>query len=158
MLYPTDGNSQKTAATAATPVAAHTREQPLEFGFDDLMTMLVQPRHLKLYYAGTQKNWELAAAESRDLRAALARIGQSIPMYFNNGVAQAITSFIDPKMQSLDAAIATADSKQFAAKYIELTEACNACHVYMEHSYFVVKVPESAAQSVYPTQDFRPIP
>jgi hypothetical protein len=28
---------------------------------DDLMTMLIQPRHIKLYYAGQAKNWTLAA-------------------------------------------------------------------------------------------------
>jgi hypothetical protein len=34
----------------------------LEFkpAMDDLMTMLIQPRHLKLYYAGEAKNWKLA--------------------------------------------------------------------------------------------------
>lgn len=158
LLYPLHGNSQSAPAAAASPPPPSTGEQALQFGFDDLMTLLVQPRHIKLYYAGTQRNWELAAAESRDLRAAFARIGQSIPRYLNNGVDDAVASIIEPKMQALDAAIAAADSKQFAARYIELTAACNACHAYMEHPFIVVKVPQSAAQSIYPTQDFRPIP
>ncbi len=37
---------------------------------DDLMTMLVQPRHLKLYYAGLEKNWTLAGFQLNELRAA----------------------------------------------------------------------------------------
>src|SRR5215470_996857 len=41
---------------------------------DDLMTMLVQPRHIRLYNAGQAKNWQLAAFQINELRGALARI------------------------------------------------------------------------------------
>ena len=59
---------------------------------DDLMTMLVQPRHLKLYYAGQAKNWMLAGFELNELRQALARIGRTIPTYRNIGVDTAVSS------------------------------------------------------------------
>src|ERR1700739_2803062 len=62
-------------------------------GFDDMMTMLVQPRHTKLYYAGTAKNWELAAAESRDLRQAFDNLAKAIPNYEGNDVPQAVKGF-----------------------------------------------------------------
>jgi len=126
------------------------------FGFDDLMTMLVQPRHIKLYYAGTQKNWELAAAEARDLQSALVRIAQKIPKYMNNGVAESINVIFTPKLNAVDTAIATGDSRQFAKAYRALTESCNECHVYMEHPYIVVQIPRSGDTSAYPGQVFRP--
>jgi hypothetical protein len=131
-------------------------EADASFGFDDLMTMLIQPRHTKLYYAGTQKNWELAAAQSRDMHSALARIAQRIPKYMNNSVADTITVIFMPKLNAIDAAIAAGDPKQFANAYVALTDACNACHVYMEHPYIVIQIPHSGDISAYPGQAFRP--
>jgi hypothetical protein len=134
------------------------REAGINFGFDDLMSMLVQPRHLKLFYAGTQKNWELAAAESRNLRSTFTRIAQTMPKYLNIGVEEATKAIIEPKMQTLDAAIAAADPKRFATAFNNLTAACNACHAYMERPYITIKVPDLAATSVFPDQEFRPLP
>jgi hypothetical protein len=66
----------------------------LEFkpAMDDLMTMLVQPRHIKLYYAGQAKNWELAGFELNELRGALARVGRTIPTYRTGASRQAYRS------------------------------------------------------------------
>jgi hypothetical protein len=38
----------------------------------------VQSRHAKVYFAGSGKSWELAAAEMRDLRAAFDRLMHAI--------------------------------------------------------------------------------
>jgi hypothetical protein len=128
-------------------------------GFDDLMTMLVQPRHIKLYYAGTQRNWELAAAESRDLRGALKRIVSVLPTYQGNDVDAAIVSIIAPRIDQVDAAIAAADPSRFAAAYAELTTACTACHTYLEHPFIVIKVPsDPTAGQTYSDQDFGAAP
>ena len=127
-------------------------------GFDDLMTMLVQPRHIKLYYAGTAKNWELAAAESRDLRSSFDRIAQGIPNYESFEVKRALAAFITPKIGALDAAIAAADAKKFSDAYNQLTTGCNDCHTYMEHPFLVIKVPAGSADAAHPDQDFKPGP
>ena len=140
------------SSRAAAPQAA-----PESLGFDDLMTLLIQPRHVKLYAAATQRNWELTAAESRNLRAGLGRIAQMIPQYLNNGVADTIKVMITPQLDAVDAAVATGDAARFATAYRQLTAACNACHVYMEHPYIVIQVPGSAGAS-YPDQNFHPQP
>jgi hypothetical protein len=123
-------------------------------GLDDLMTLLIQPRHNKLYWAGSKKNWELAASEARDLRRAFSRISQYMPRYLDIDVGEAVRSIMDPMLESMDAAITAGDPKRFAKAYDALTGACNACHAYMEHSYLVIKVPSSSASSMYPDQDF----
>jgi hypothetical protein len=120
---------------------------------DDLMTMLVQPRHIKLYYAGQAKNWMLAAFQLNELRAALARIGRTIPNYRNIGVDTAVASIFADKLSAVDAAIKAADPAQFNAAYGEMTAACNACHAGMDHAFLVIKVPDGAN---YPDQEFRP--
>jgi hypothetical protein len=120
---------------------------------DDLMTMLVQPRHLKLFYAGQAKNWTLAAFQLNELRAALARIGRTIPTYRNVGVDSAVASIFADKIRAVDASIKAADVEKFAAAYGEMTGACNACHAGMEHPFLVMKIPDAMN---YPDQDFRP--
>jgi hypothetical protein len=145
--------SQSKAAGA--PGATNTEFKP---GFDDLMTMLIQPRHIKLYYAGTQKNWELAAAQARDLRLAFDRIAQTIPKYMGLGVDETLKSIMVPKLKAMDAAIAAAEPKLFAKAYDEMTAACNGCHSYMEHPFHVIIVPGSSRTGTYGDQDFNPIP
>jgi hypothetical protein len=120
---------------------------------DDLMTMLVQPRHIKLYYAGQAKNWKLAGFQLDELRAALARIGRTIPTYRNIGVDTAVAAIFTDKLKAVDAAIKVADPAQFAVTYGEMTGACNACHAGMEHPFLVIKVPDA---NNYPDQEFRP--
>ena len=143
-------------APARKPAAPPSAYQSKAFapGFDDLMTMLVQPRHIRLYYAGQAKNWEMAAGEVRDLRQSFDRLGQTIPQYEGNDVAKAVEGFVTPSLDALDAAIAAADAAKFSTAYQQLTTGCNNCHTYMEHPFLVIKIP--AGNSALSDQDFEP--
>jgi hypothetical protein len=120
---------------------------------DDLMTMLVQPRHIRLYYAGQAKNWQLAAFQVNELRGALARIGRTIPNYRNINVDTAVAAIFVDKLAAVSAAITAGDEAQFMTAYGEMTAACNDCHKGMEHPFLVIKVPEAG---YFPDQEFRP--
>jgi len=147
---------QAAPSATASPVGPATNAfQP---GLDDLMTMLIQPRHIKLYYAGKQGNWELAGSQARDLRQAFRRIAQYIPNYLGNDVNAALTSIIVPRLQEIDDAIAAAKPEQFTRAYDRLTDACNACHAYLEHPYHVIRRPPAGGESLYADQDFSPKP
>lgn len=124
-------------------------------GLDDLMTMLVQPRHIKLHASAEAKNWELAAFQLRELRSSFRRISQYLPQYRGKDVDQTIASTMAPVLSSLEAAIKAKDSAKFRTSYESLTSSCNACHSIMEHAFLVVKVPGSSA-SIYPDQEFTP--
>ena len=141
------------AAPPAAPAGGGLTILDFKPAMDDLMTMLIQPRHMKLYYAGQQKNWTLAAFELNELGAALHRIGQTIPKYRNFSVDATVGSIFAPKLQAMDAAIKSGNAGQFTAAYADLTEACNTCHQGMEHAFLVVKVPDGQN---FPDQDFRP--
>ncbi len=120
---------------------------------DDLMTMLVQPRHIRLYYAGQARNWRLAAFQVDELRASLARIGRTIPNYRNNNVDATVASIFADRLAAVDAAVKAGDLARFTAAYGEMTNACNECHVAMEHPFLVIKVPDGGS---FPDQEFRP--
>lgn len=142
--------------SGGSPTAAPARPGLVILDFkpamDDLMTMLIQPRHIKLYYAGESKNWTLAGFQLNELRQALARIGRTIPNYRNINVDTAVASIFAESAKSVDEAIKAKDPAKFATAYSEMTAACNACHVGMEHSFLVIKVPDAAN---YPDQEFR---
>ncbi len=145
-------------APAAAPDTSGAQVLGFRPGLDDLMTMLIQPRHTKLFLAGSRMNWELATSQARDLRGAFRRISQYMPRYLGIDVGEAIRSIIDSKLDLLDAAIAAGDSKRFGKAFEGVTDACNACHAYMEHGYHVIKVPSSSVSSIYPDQEFSPTP
>ena len=125
---------------SASIMAAAQNAPPAQVGgpefkpaLDNLMTMLVQPRHIKLYYAGQAKNWRLAGFELNELRGALARVGRTIPTYRKIAVDTAVASIFADTIKSVDAAIKAADPAKFATAYGEMTAACNSCHAGMEH-------------------------
>jgi len=142
-------------APATAPMPGGLAIPEFKPALDDLMTMLVQPRHIKLYYAAQAENWTLAAFELNELRGALARIGRTIPTYRNIGIDTAVVTIFADKMKAVDAAIKAADLAQFGPSYEAMTGACNDCHKGLEHPFVVIKVPDAAN---YPDQEFRPQP
>jgi len=125
--------------------------------FDDLMTMLVQPRHTKLWLAAQQKNWQLAGFELNEMGGALRRVGQTVPKYRNISVDATVSSIFTPKIQAVAGAITAQNTAQFNTAYAELTNACNLCHEALEHPFLVIKVPDASAAAAFPDQDFRPL-
>mgnify|MGYP000879450030 CR=1 FL=1 len=82
----------------------------------------------------------LRYGEEQSLEATIARIAAS-------GFDGIGSLWIDP-----------ADAKRVAAAYAGLTAACNECHVYMEHPFIVIKVPEDGGTDAFADQDFQPHP
>lgn len=150
------------AAPQRPPGAPPAGAAPLEIlefkpAFDDLMTMLVQPRHAKLWLAGQQRNWQLAGFQLNELGAALRRVGQTIPKYRNISVDATVTSMFAPKVGAVLSAINAQNINQFNSAYAELTAACNLCHEALDHAFLVIKVPDASAASAFPNQSFAPV-
>jgi hypothetical protein len=145
------------AAAPATPTAAPaTISQPdYHPSMGDLMTMAVQPRHIKLGLAGKQKNWSYATYELSELRNAFARIARTIPKYQTMDTADMMAALTKAPLDALAEAITTTSSARFDAAYLQLTQACNACHLSQKHGPVVIKVPDAA---MFSDQDFRPVP
>ena len=121
-----------------------------------LMSMLIQPRHTKLWLAAQQKNWQLAGFELNEMGGALKRVGQTVPKYRNISVDATVSSIFAPKIQAVAGAITAQNPAQFNTAFAELTNACNLCHEALEHPFLVIKVPDASAAAAFPDQDFRP--
>jgi hypothetical protein len=122
----------------------------------DLMTMAVQPRHIKLGLAGQARNWPYAQYELSELRNAFARVGRTIPIYRTIDMTAVIGAMTAEPLNAVEQAIHAQDSRQFKAAYAQLTTTCNACHLSQDHGFVVIRVPSTNA---YPDQEFhRPVP
>ena len=135
------------------PRAADAAPVPYHPTMGDLMNLLIQPRHVKLWLAGKQENWPLAGYALKEIRQSFARIAAGVPQYNGAPVADLIETAMAEPMNLIDFAIKAGEPRHFRDQYAKLTAGCNACHVSTGHPYIVLKVPESTA---FGNQDFEP--
>jgi hypothetical protein len=119
----------------------------------DLMTMTVQPRHIKIGLAGKQQNWIYAKYELSELRNALARIALAIPKYQSIDTTALTTAIMQAPLNALEKAIKGNSGTQFIEAYTQLTEACNACHRNRNHAPIMIRLPDA---TMFPDQEFLP--
>ncbi len=96
----------------------------------------IQLRHIKLSFAGTARNWELAAYELRQLRSGLE---QAAVLYDGIPVTNVVT--MTAPIEAIGDAIAAKDGKRFAKLFGELTVGCNGCHQSMDRGYIRMRAP-----------------
>jgi hypothetical protein len=129
---------------------ANAQQHPAALG--DLMTAFVQPRHIKLGLAGSERNWSYAAYELDQLRETLADVAEILPKYRDLSIPDMITSTVKKPLAALERAIKAEDREQFTVAYGQLTASCNACHQSYDRAAIVIQLPTVAA---FPDQDFR---
>ena len=157
-MAPLAGLAQDSAAPkAAAPPSQSATTPPVpppafHPSMGDLMTLLVQPRHIKLGLAGRAGNWSYAAYEVGELRGAFRRVGQTMPVYNKQDFVALIAAMTTAPIAAVQAAIKQRDRAGFQSAYAQLTAACNACHVSEHHSAVVIRIPVS---SPYVDQEFR---
>src|SRR5215218_10831138 len=102
--------------------------EPYRPGLGDLMTMTVQPRHIKLLLAGHELNWPYAKYELHQLQEAFERSVKVWPRFKGLPLGGMIDAIAKGPMDELAKAIDSKDEVAFDAAYQKLTEGCNACH------------------------------
>lgn len=148
-----------TAALAFVAVSVASAQTPpadappsLRLGLGDLMTMLVQPRHIKVGLGGQVRNWDYVAYEIHELEEAFERIERAVPRYRNVAMSD-LLKLVQPSIEALEASVKARDGAKFDVAYDQLTQACNACHRSTEHAMIVIQVPKT---SPFPDQNFAP--
>jgi hypothetical protein len=120
-------------ATAQSGKAGSSEQSALRLG--DIMNA-VQWRHMKLWFAGKMRNWDLAANEAGLIKAGLV---DAAMLY--SGIPVSNVTTMAASVQSLADAIEAKDSGKFAKAFGELTDGCNACHQSMGRGFIVMRVP-----------------
>ncbi|WFU25635.1 hypothetical protein QA649_05345 [Bradyrhizobium sp. CB1717] len=106
---------------------AQPAKGPYQPGLGEFMTA-TQLRHAKLWFAGKQNNWDLAAYEIDEIKESLEDAARLFPTSDGIPVAEMIKTIIDPRIEELEKAVRAKSSTKFTAAFDELTRGCNSCH------------------------------
>jgi len=119
-------------------------------GFGEMMNS-IQSHHLKLWYAGKNKNWKLAEFEIKELN----EVVENIEKFQGKRKETELISMMNPALDSLKMAINKKDDDLFVNSYTGLTNSCNSCHKLTDFEFNIVKLPEG--EPPFPNQNFKPI-
>ena len=131
--HPDQQNLQKEVDSLRTKLANAYKP-----GFGDFM-LAVQIHHAKLWFAGQNKNWELADFELHEIRETLDDIRSYQPERKESALLPDLYANID----SLSTAVKAQNEAAFKHNFIDLTHACNSCHRSTNHGFNIVKIPDS---------------
>ncbi|MDB5125510.1 MAG: hypothetical protein JWP94_3639 [Mucilaginibacter sp.] len=116
-------------------------------GTGAFMNFIVQPHHLKLWYAGQGKNWALAEYERQELMGGFEKIQK----YHKDKPEAAAVAMIFPAMNAIEKSIREKDDNAFKNNFVMLTNTCNTCHQALKYGFNVIKVP---AKNSFDNQSF----
>ncbi|MDB5124873.1 MAG: hypothetical protein JWP94_3002 [Mucilaginibacter sp.] len=106
-------------------------------GTGAIMNTIVQPHHLKLWFAGQHKNWALAEYERQELMGGFEKIQK----YHKDKPEATAVAMIFPAMDAVEKAIRDKDAAAFKNNFVVLTNTCNTCHKALKYEFNVIKVP-----------------
>lgn len=115
-------------------------------GYGELM-LNIQIHHAKLWYAGSNQNWPLAAYNMSLIRSAFKKIR----LYHPSDANTAATSMIDLPLDSIAGAISLKSPTAFKKSFDLLTVTCNNCHTVTNHAFNVITIPTTPP---FTNQDF----
>ncbi|MEO8116814.1 MAG: hypothetical protein ABI653_04140 [Bacteroidota bacterium] len=115
-------------------------------GFGEFMSS-IQVHHNKLWFAGKDQNWQLAAFEINEIQESL----DDIKKYCTDRPETNSLGMIDQPLQNLNKAIIQKNSTKFNDRYTILTTTCNTCHQETQHGFNVITKPTTPPFS---NQDF----
>jgi len=137
---------------APPPAAAHEIPKSYVPGLEQFMNV-IQTEHTKLWYAGSARNWPLAAYQLGETKEVMADVQDLVPTFKDLPLAQMIDAVITGPIVDLEKAIDAKDSNKFSAGYRKLTVACNSCHQATGNGFIVIQFP---LRPGFPDQDFQP--
>jgi hypothetical protein len=121
-------------------------------GLGEFMTA-TQLRHAKLWFAGQENNWDLAAYEIDEITEGLEDAEKQFPTRDGIPVADMIKANIDPAVEQLKKAVAAKSRTKFVVAFDNLTSACNTCHAGADKPFIRIQRPTSSPMS---NQNFAP--
>ena len=111
--------------------------------------LVIQNQHLKLWFAGKSKNWELAGYEVDQLYQSFS---DAAALYA--GIPATDIATVAGPIAELRKSLEMKNGAQFMKAFNNLTAACNGCHHAIDRKFISIRVPESTPFS---NQNFGPV-
>jgi hypothetical protein len=113
-------------------------------GLGDLMGSL-QVQHGKLWFAGEQENWPLAAYIVDAIKEGVADMIVLRPRYKRESIVEMLTLLTAKPLQDLEVAVAAQDNNAFTRAFDVLTDNCNVCHKSHDYGFIAIQRPTAPA-------------
>ncbi|MFI5140016.1 MAG: hypothetical protein ACHQIM_19510 [Sphingobacteriales bacterium] len=107
-------------------------------GLGEFMTD-IQVHHAKLWFAGKNKNWELAGFEIGEIHESV----DYIKRYCTDRPEIKSLPMLYPAIDSVNNAVKLKNPERFQASFAVLTSTCNSCHLTTNHAFNVIKIPDT---------------
>lgn len=117
-------------------------------GFGEFMSN-IQVHHAKLWFAGINKNWQLADFEIHEILEAL----EDIKKYETDRPESKEIDMLLPAIDSVNTAISNKNKNAFTSSFKLLTNTCNNCHKATNFEFNQVIIPSIPPVS---NQEFKP--
>jgi hypothetical protein len=121
-------------------------------GIEQFMNV-IQTEHAKLWFAGSARNWELAAYQLGEIKEIMSDVEDLYPKFKDLPLGKMLDDVITGPIAETEKALDAKDFAKFSAGYGKLTDACNTCHQATGNGFIVIQRPSGQA---FPNQDFRP--
>lgn len=95
-------------------------------------------RHVELYWAGRDENWDYAAYQVQKLQLAIERGLERRPAR-----AASAQQYLEQALPSMEKAVQERDTELFNREFEIFTQSCNACHHAEQVPHFNVQIPEN---------------
>jgi hypothetical protein len=99
----------------------------------------IQVHQSKLWFAGQNKNWQLADFEINEIKESL----DAIKKYCRDRPETNSIEMIDPPVDSISNAIQQKNAALFNKSFVLLTATCNNCHKATNHGFNIIKIPDN---------------
>lgn len=134
----------------------HHAEQTSAYrpGLGEIMSQ-ISNRHAKLWFAGQEENWALAAYELDELQEGIEDAARFHPTHkeIKTPLSKLLPQYLDTPVTQLHNAIAAKNKHAFDRQYQQLTAACNACHQATDFGFNQVQQPQ---HHWFSNQSFKP--
>jgi hypothetical protein len=114
---------------------------------------VIQNQHVKLWFAASAKNWELAGFQLGEIREVFGDIQDLYPKFKSMPFAEMVDAVITGPVAEVEKAIEKKDIKAFTAEFDRLTTACNSCHQATGLGFVVIQRPTT---NQFSNQNFSP--
>lgn len=131
-------NSENTKLEARVDSLEKKLNDTYKPGFGEFMSN-IQIHHAKLWFAGTNENWELADFEIHEIMETV----DAIKKYEPEREESKSVPMIIPALDSVNTAIQNKNLVQFKNNFVLLTNTCNNCHKAVNFSFNEVKTPDN---------------
>lgn len=118
-------------------------------GFGEFMSG-IQMHHAKLWFAGQNKNWELADFEIHEIGEAL----EYLKKFCTDRPETKSLAMINAPMDSIIKSVEQKNPALFNSSFTLLTNTCNNCHIETKHGFNKVIIPIAPPVT---NQDFKPV-